>query len=192
MRKITTIFERNWEGNRTVIDQYTNAAFPIVALTAKATEKLDGMNVRLTVRRHTVVRVEKRRNPDKRQKAIGIEEPWYVDADPYGPEDKYIFEAVVNTKLGDIPDGEWSGEAVGPRIQGNPLGLEAHEVCLFSCGKASVFENVPITYAELKVWLPLQKTKFGSGDRPIEGIVWHCANGEMFKIKTKDFYKDGR
>ena len=42
---------------------------------AIATEKLDGMNIRLTIRSGGVVRVEKRRNPSKVQKLKRIVEP---------------------------------------------------------------------------------------------------------------------
>jgi hypothetical protein len=126
-----------------------------------------------------------------RYRNIKDEEPWYTDAYEAEPGDKYIFEAVNNTDLSDIPDGEWSGEALGPNIQGNPLNLDKHEVVLFSCGKAPVFDTVPNTYEGLKQWLPLQKSKFGK-DCGIEGIVWHSGDGEMFKIKRKDFYKDNR
>ena len=31
-----------------------------------------------------------------------------------------------------------------------------------------------------------RKSKYGN-DCGIEGIVWHCENGEMYKIKLKDF-----
>lgn len=188
MKKIKTIFERDWNGDKRVIDKYV--IDPSVLSGAIATEKLDGTNVRLTIRNHTLVRLEKRRNPDKIQKAKGIEEPWYVDADEFGPSDKYMFEAARSVDLKDIEDGEWSGEALGPSIQGNPLGLEKHIVVLFSCGQAPVFENVPITYEELKAWLPAQKSKYGTGG--IEGIVWHTPSGEMFKIKVKDFQGDSR
>jgi len=86
----------------------------------------------------------------------------------------------------DIPDGDWSGEAVGKNIQGNPLNLTGNQIMFFTLGKAPVFENVPTTYNEIKEWLPKQKSKYG-GDCGIEGIVWHCTNGDMFKIKIKDF-----
>lgn len=188
MNKIKTIFDRDWDGDRTVIDKL-NVDFDFS--TAIATEKLDGMNVRLTVRNHILVRLEKRRNPDKRQKAQGIEDPWYVDADEYSPEDKYLFEAARNTDLSDIPDGEWSGEALGPSIQGNPLNLESHRVVLFSCGKAPVLGNVPTTYEALKEWLKEAKSVYGN-DCGIEGIVWHGKDGRMVKIKAKDFEKDAR
>lgn len=187
MKKIRTIFERDWEGNKKVVDKYIDANLPtILAVGAWATEKLDGTNVRITVRNHMAIRVEKRRNPDKIQKAKGIEEPWYVDASEYDPQDKWIYDGLKNTDLSDIEDGEWSGELLGTNIQGNPLNLDKNTIVFFSCDKAPVFEDAPITYHELKEWLPKQKSKFGN-DCGIEGIVWHTPTGEMFKIKTKDF-----
>jgi hypothetical protein len=155
-------------------------------LNGSATEKLDGMNIRITVRMNKPVRVEKRRNPDKIQKAKGITEPWYKDADEYASEDKWIFDAVKNTDFSTIPDGEWSGEAIGKNIQGNPLNLNINKIMFFTLGQAPIFENVPTDYEGLKDWLPRQESKYGN-NCGIEGIVWHCKNGEMYKIKLKDF-----
>ncbi len=191
MRKIKTIFDRDWNGSRQVIDKYINGFNPDVLIEAAATEKLDGTNVRITTRNQIVVRVEKRRNPDKIQKQKGIEEPWYIDADEYSPGDKWIFDAVKNTDFSEIPDGEWSGEAVGKNIQGNTLNLENNRIMFCTLGQAPIFENVPTDYEGLKEWLPKQKSKYGN-DCGIEGIVWHCKNGEMYKIKLKDFKSDNR
>lgn len=187
MNKIPTIFERDWEGNRGVINKRN--VNPMIFTDAIATEKLDGTNVRLTVRNHILVRLEKRRNPDKIQKQKGIEEPWYKDADEYGPEDKWLWDAVKNTDLSKVEDGEWSGEAVGPNIQGNPLNLDTNRVVLFSLEDVVLslkHSLVPTIFDELKEWLPKQKSVYGK-DCGIEGIVWHNLNGSMAKIKTKDF-----
>jgi len=73
---------------------------------AIASEKLDGVNIRLTIRRGHVVRIEKRRNPSKDQKKIGIVNPWYVDASSNASKDNWIFDAVANTDLAIVPDGE--------------------------------------------------------------------------------------
>jgi len=184
MNKIKTIFDRNWDGDRKVVNK--PLVDPEVLRNAKATEKLDGTNVRITIRNHTVVRVEKRRNPSKIQKAKGIEEPWYVDADQYDATDKWIFDGLNHTELLNyIPDGEWSGELMGPNVQGNPLNLPTNRIVFFSLDEAPVFENAPVSYEELKAWLPKQQSKYGHG--AIEGIVWHCNDGQMFKIKVKDF-----
>lgn len=184
MKKIKTIFERDWDGNRKVIDK------PLIDLSilsnATPTEKLDGTNVRITVRNNTPVRVEKRCNPSKIQKQKGIEEPWYIDACEGDPQDKWIYNGIKNTDFSIIQDGEWSGELVGTNIQGNPLNLENNRIVFFSLGQAPIFENVPTDFGGLKEWLPKQKSKYGK-DCGIEGIVWHCKNGDMYKIKLKDF-----
>lgn len=189
MKKIKTIFERDWKGNGKILNQPApGVSLEMLELdkTVVATEKLDGTNVRITVRNETVVRVEKRRNPDKIQKQKGITEPWYVDASEYESQDKWIFDGLKNTDFTHIPDGEWSGELLGKDVQGNPLNLENNRIVFFSLGQAPVFEDVPTSYEELREWLPKQKSKVGN-DCGIEGIVWHCADGSMYKIKTKDF-----
>ncbi len=183
MKKIPTIFKRDENNGGKIKNEYV--VDPELFLLATATEKIDGTNVRVTVRNHTVVRVEKRRNPDKIQKHKGIIEPWYTDASD-SAEDKWIMEAVRGTDYSSIPDGEWSGEAVGPNIQGNPLNLDSHRIVFFTLNQAPIFENVPTTFDELKEWLPEQKSKYGN-NCGIEGIVWHCSDGSMMKIKTKDF-----
>lgn len=191
MNKIKTIFDRNWEGDKTVIDKFVEDELQQILLGATPTEKIDGMNVRATIRSGTCVRLEKRRNPDKIQKHKGIEEPWYVDASRFEQGDKWLFDALDHTNLSGLPDGEWSGEAVGTNIQGNPLNLDSNRIVFFSLGQAPIFEDVPCNYSYLKEWLPAQKSKYGK-DCGIEGIVWHCADGTMYKIKTKDFKSDNR
>lgn len=196
MKKIQTIFDRDWDGNRGVIDKLV---VEFIFEEAMATEKLDGTNVRLTIRNHTLVRVEKRRNPSRTQKAADIINSWYVDAKEHDPADKYIFAAAENTDISGVIDGEWPGEAVGPKIQKNTLNLSEQTVFLFSIPKIAAtlaFGGAPTTFEELRDWLPKQKSKFGN-NAPIEGIVWHSVRGgsarlfsvfgDMVKIKIKDF-----
>lgn len=186
MRKILTIFERNWEGDRKIVPQLI-VDFDFKS--AIATEKLDGTNVRITIRNGEAVRIEKRRNPSKIQKQKGIVNPWYVDADEFASQDKWIFDAVKNTELKGIPDGEWSAEALGKNIQGNPLNLEKNELFFFSIPEwreKIMLEDVPTEFEEIREYLLKQKSKIGN-DCLMEGIVWHHPNGEMVKIKRKDF-----
>ncbi len=182
MKKIKTIFER--ENNR-VVNKYVAGFSPELLIGAVATEKLDGMNVRVTVRSGVCVRLEKRRNPDKIQKHKGIIEPWYVDTSE-SSEDKWLNDALKNTNLADVPDGEWSGEALGPNIQGNPLNLDTNRILFFTLNQAPTFDDAPTDFEGLKAWLPTQKSQYGK-DCGIEGIVWHTKDGDMFKIKRKDF-----
>ena len=85
-----------------------------------------------------------------------------------------------------MPQGEWSGECIGTNIQGNPLNLDKNTILFFTLNQAPIHENVPTDFNGLNEWLPKQKSKYGN-NCGIEGIVWHCKNGDMYKIKLKDF-----
>lgn len=183
MKKIPTIFER---GDRfKVVDRPREGCDWVFSGEGIATEKLDGTNLRLTVRSGTVVRVEKRRNPSKLQKKKGIIDGWYVDASEYAPEDKWIYEAVRGTDVSEWPDGEHSCEAVGPKIQGNPLGLERHLCVPFNL-EIPTYEAVPRNFADLRSYLAELESKFSPGHLA-EGIVFHHADGRRAKIKRRDF-----
>jgi hypothetical protein len=183
MEKIPTLFERD-ERFR-VLDRPRAECAWVFAGEGIGTEKLDGTNIRLTVRSGTVVRVEKRRNPSKAQKQRGIVDGWYVDADEFGTEDKWVFDAARNTDVTGWVDGEHSCEALGPQIQGNSLGLEAHRCVPFNV-TVPVYGDVPRTYAGLREYLAELESRFAPGHLA-EGIVFHHPDGRRAKIKRKDF-----
>jgi hypothetical protein len=151
----------------------------------RATEKVDGTNIRLTVRSGQLVRVEKRRNPSKVQKQQSIIDGWYVDADEFAKEDKWLFTAARGVAISGWPDGEHSAEALGPNIQGNPLGLERNTCLPFNLD-APVYKNVPTRFEELRVFLNTLDSRFSPGHLA-EGIVFHHLDGRRAKIKRKDF-----
>jgi hypothetical protein len=183
MEKIPTIFDRGDDFK--VLDRPRQGCEWVFQGEGAATEKLDGTNVRLTVRSGQIVRVEKRRNPSKLQKQQGVIDGWYVDADEYAKEDKWVFEAVRGTDVRDWPDGEHAAEALGPNVQGNPLGLEAHLCVPFNL-RAPVYEAVPRDYEGLRRVLTGLESRFAPG-RLAEGIVFHHPDGRRAKIKRKDF-----
>lgn len=183
MEKIPTIFDRG-DGFK-VIDQPRRGCEWVFAGEGRATEKVDGTNVRLTVRNGRVVRVEKRRNPSKLQKQQGIIDGWYIDADEHGAEDRWIYEAVRGTDVQSWPDGEHSVEALGPSIQGNPLGLAKHLCAPFNLEIPS-YDDVPRNYDGLKRYLATLDSRFAPGHLA-EGIVFHHPDGRRAKIKRKDF-----
>lgn len=183
MKKIPTVFERHERAQ--VFDQVRVGCEWVFAGEGVATEKLDGTNVRLTIRSGTLVRVEKRRNPNREQKKLGIIDGWYVDGNEASPEDQWIFEAVRSTDVGRWPDGEHPTEALGPRIQGNPLGLEQH-VCVPFELDIPTFDEVERTFEGLRAFLAEADSKFSPG-HPIEGLVFHHADGRRAKIKRRDF-----
>lgn len=183
MEKIPTVFERD-EGFK-VTDRVRPGCEWVFAGEGVATEKLDGTNVRLTVRAGRLVRLEKRQNPSKAHKAQGIVDGWYVDADEHAPEDRWIYEAARNTDTTGWPDGEHSCEALGPKIQGNPLQLAKHLCVPFNIEVPS-FEHVERSFDGLLGFLREAESRFSPGHLA-EGIVFHHPDGRRAKIKRKDF-----
>lgn len=90
-----------------------------------------------------------------------------------GPDDIYHREALL-PMVATIADGTY--ELVGPKVQGNTLGLKAHR--LVRHGFAEIIEEVPRTFDGLQEYL---QTFYG------EGVVWHHPDGRMAKIKRRDF-----
>jgi hypothetical protein len=182
MEKIPTLFER--DDHFHVVDKPREECAWVFAGEGVGTEKLDGTNIRLTIRSGRLVRVEKRRNPSKIQKQQGIVDGWYVDADDPA-EDRWIQEAARNTDVSGWPDGEHPCEALGPRIQGNPLGLTEHRCVPFNL-EVPVYVDVPRGYEALHTYLAALESRFAPG-HPAEGIVFHHPDGRRAKIKRKDF-----
>lgn len=197
MNKIATLFDRDWDGHHGVVPRFSAEAAEVLASSTDAlyaTEKLDGTNVRVTVRHGQPMRLEKRRNPSKAQKAEGITEPWYVEASRDDPADRFIFEAMDGRGFLACPDGEWPGEAIGPKIQGNPLDLPEHRLILFTRVEEAPQIDAPRiwrltpdeAFSQLRDHIAAQRSALNP-ERPIEGIVWHNAYGGHLKLKAKDF-----
>lgn len=185
MLKIPTIFERGEKGK--ITPQLVVPMHELLAATA--TEKVDGTNVRLTVRNHELVRVEKRRNPTGQQKADGIVDPWYVEASVDDHADEHIWRAAYNTSLRFIEDGEWPGEAIGPKIQGNPLQLDDPMVFLFSheeTRETLEVETPMLDFTALADTLANTKSRLNPACY-VEGFVWWSMGRPIGKIKMKDF-----
>ena len=183
MQKIPTLFDR--DDDFRVTDRVRVGCEWVLAGEGTATEKLDGTNVRLTLRGGRVVRVEKRRNPTKLQKKQGVVDGWYVEAQEGAAEEKWIFEAVANTDTTGWPDGEHPAEALGPRIQGNPLELDSH-VCVPFDLSVPTYDDMPRTFDGLRQALGELESRFRPGT-VAEGIVFHHPDGRRAKIKRKDF-----
>ncbi|RAJ35335.1 hypothetical protein K353_05202 [Kitasatospora sp. SolWspMP-SS2h] len=183
MEKIPTLFER--DGAFRVVDRPRAECAWVFAGEGAATEKLDGTNVRLTVRSGQLVRVEKRRNPSAAQKRAGVVDGWYAETAEDAPEDRWILAAARGTDVRGWPDGAHPCEALGPRIQGNPLELDGH-LCLPFDREAPVYEGAPRDYAGLRAYLAGLESRFAPGALA-EGIVFHHPDGRRAKIKRKDF-----
>jgi hypothetical protein len=176
MKKIPTVFERDWEGDRSRV---VNAVHPgcewVLAGEGTATQKIDGtccmvrggnLYKRREVREGGVI------PPDFEQADYDAETGKMVGWLPVGDEqeDRWHREAFAP---GGFLDGTY--ELIGPKVQGNPEGCKVH--VLVSHG-GDVLTNVPRTFDGLRDWLATQD---------IEGVVFHHPDGRMAKIKLRDF-----
>jgi|SRR5882672_1123286 len=177
MKKIPTVFERDWDGDRSrVVDKVHSGCEWVLAGEGVATRKLDGTCC-LVRGGNLYKRRELRKGDtspplfevvnrdDETDKTVG-----WLPCD-IGSEDRWHMEAF--SKRNDWPDGTY--ELVGPKVQGNPEKWPTHE--LVTHGSIHE-ENPPRTFGGLKTWL---------AGRDIEGLVFHHADGRMAKIKLRDF-----
>lgn len=182
MKKIISLFQRNYDGDRLVRDEVVPGAEWVLAGEGIPTRKWDGTCVKIengAMWKRYEVKKGKTPPPgfvaaNDVDQNTGKQQGWLPVGD--GPEDRWHREAALNDDcdFADYEDGTY--ELVGPKIQGNPDGFDRHK--LAPHGK-EVLEGVPRDYEGIKKYLELHDL--------IEGIVWHRDNGDMVKIKAKDF-----
>jgi hypothetical protein len=93
------------------------------------------------------------------------------------PENTWYSEAVASSR----PDGGWidgTYELCGPKVQGNPEGFPYHVLIPHGKHHLTGILTPPRDFIGLRAYLI---------NHPMEGIVWHRGNGNMAKIKAKDF-----
>lgn len=187
MKKIASLFQRNYTGNRKVRDEVCLGSEWVQQGEGIATRKWDGLAV--MVKDNAVFRrfdAKAGRTPPSNFMPVQPQPdpntghwPGWVPAD--GPESKYILEAIkraitIEYPQG-IPDGTYEvcGPRIGTRHGANPEKLTEH--ILIPHGK-NVLHDAPRTFSELMDYLR---------EKSIEGIVWHHEDGRMVKIKKADF-----
>lgn len=176
MKKIISLFKRDYDGTRLVYDDVVEGAEWVQAGEGFATRKWDGtccmVQGGVLWKRYEVKKGKTppegflpATDPDPN---TGKQQGWVMVGD--GPEDQYHREAFDSG----LRDGTY--ELVGPKIQGNPDGFDGH--VLIPHGE-TMLDDVPRTYDGLKAW-------FEQG-QDLEGVVWWHPDGRMVKIKAKDF-----
>ena len=175
MKKIISLFQRNYDTDRLVRNEVVPGAEWVLKGEGIATQKLDGTCCMVSEGRlYKRYEVKKGREApadflpaNKVDPNTGKQQGWRPVGD--GPDDKYHREAFDPS----LPDGTY--ELIGPKVQGNPEKTARH---VLEPHGHRVMESVPRTYDGLKSY-------FAKHD--IEGIVWHHPDGRMVKIKGKDF-----
>lgn len=182
MKKIISLFQRNYDGDRLVRDEVVPGAEWVLAGEGIATTKRDGTSclIRAGVLYKRYDARAGKRPPADFEAAQPAPDPvtghwpgWLpVGA---GPEDRWHREAFGNG-LG-LPDGTY--ELLGPKVQGNPERLPGH--ILWPHGSDALYD-APRDFAGIRQYL---------AEHPIEGIVWWRTpddpESEMVKIKARDF-----
>ena len=186
MKKIPSLFMRNYDGDRLVRDEVVPGCEWVLRGEGVATRKFDGtcclvrggkLYKRYDVKkgRTPPSNFEPAQEPDA---TTGHWPGWVPVGD--GPEDAYHREAMSMWDLEPNPsDFDGTYELIGPKIQGNPDGADMHSLVKHGAEPVGGF---PRTFDEIK--LAFQTF-------PGEGVVWHHPDGRMCKIKRKDFgYRD--
>jgi hypothetical protein len=178
MKKVISLFKRNYDGDRMVYDEIVPGSEWVVAGEGIATVKIDGTSCLVRdgklYRRYDAKRGKKppaNFEPAQEPDAVTGHWPGWV---PVGdePESKWHREAAF--EMNTLENGTY--ELIGPKVQGNPYSLLIH--MLVKHGYWKPVSNPPLDFAGLKEWFE---------HHAVEGIVWHRGNGDMVKIKRSDF-----
>ena len=97
-------------------------------------------------------------------------------------------EAAANTDTSDWPDGEHACEALGPKVQGNPLDLD-HHLCVPFNLEIPHYEELPRDFDGLAQYLAELESLYSPGNMA-EGVVFHHPDGRRAKIKRRDFARN--
>lgn len=181
MKKIISLFQRNYEGDRLIRDEVVPGAEWVQRGEGVATRKFDGTCC--MVKEKKLYKRYDARTGKAPEGFIPAQEPdaktghWpgWLAVGP-GPEDRWFreaFELGATDKGVYLFDGTY--ELCGPKVQGNPEGFDKHVLVKHG---SEILEDAPDTFAALKEYL---------GSRNIEGIVWHHPDGSMVKVKGKDY-----
>lgn len=200
MKKITSLFKRDYQGDRLVYNTVVPGAEWVIEGEGRATEKIDGTCC-LIKDGQLYKRYDRKLNKSKarllkkdksyRAKTEDYKVPpagWLaaeLEPDHYtghwpgwvpvgeGPEDRWHNEAFEIWGR-DFPNGTY--ELIGPKVQGNPYKNSSHR--LIPHGQHIFSIQPPRNFEGLREWFR---------ENIVEGIVWHHPDGRMAKIKRRDF-----
>lgn len=184
MKKIVSLFQRNYDGDRLVRDEVVPGAEWVLAGEGVATRKYDGACCAIIGGvLHKRYDAKQGKEPPHGFKPAQEPDPvtghWpgWIEVGN-GNEDRWFREGCEHTfgQPFSGPDGTY--ELCGPKVQGNPEGFPGHTLVPHG---AYQLLDAPRTFTALRDYL--------KADFPFEGIVWHHPDGRMVKIKRKDFWK---
>jgi hypothetical protein len=188
VRKIISLFQRNYDGDRLVRDEVVPGAEWVIAGQGTATVKIDGTSC--LVRNGQLFKrydAKRGRTPPEGWEPCEPEPNEHTGHWPgwlpvgNGPEDQWHREAwdIMQSDLcgAPVPDGTY--ELIGPKVQANPYHMRLHELTRHGAivPEHLNFPEPPRDFAGLQRWL---------SEHEVEGIVWHHPDGRMCKLKRRD------
>jgi hypothetical protein len=185
MKKIISLFQRNYDGDRLVRNEVVPGAEWVLAGEGVATRKFDGTCCMIRdgklYKRYEVKpggTPPKNFEPENEvDENTGKQQGWVPVGD--GPEDRWHREAKVTGRNWVVPAAQFAEdgtyELIGPKVQGNPEQCVEHYLVRHGCEE---LPSCPRDYDGIRRWLSTNN---------VEGIVWHHPDGRMVKIKAKDF-----
>lgn len=185
MKKIPSLFKRDYEGTRQVYDEVVEGNQWVLDGEGTATLKLDGTSCMIQDGQ-LYKRYDRKRKRGKLRPApagwIPCEDapnehtghwPGWLLVKQDDPADQWHVEAFDNLPVDERQDGTY--ELLGPKVQKNAYGFDGHVLTRHG---TTILENIPLSFEGIKQYLV---------DNEIEGIVWHHPDGRMSKIKRRDF-----
>lgn len=184
MKKIPTIYVRDWDGDRRYVtrEQHPDCAW-VFAGEGIATRKYDGTCVKFDGERwwaRREVKEGKTPPPGWVPLSYDSETGKTVGWEPIEQSSFAKFHAEALGHLDEIEPGTY--ELIGPKINGNPEGATQHELVFHDATVIFTDAPVPLDYDGLAAWLQ---------SHPYEGIVWHHPDGRMAKLKRRDMRPNG-
>lgn len=186
MKKIISLFQRNYETDHLVRDEIVPGAEWVIAGEGIATRKYDGtcclIRNGLLYKRYDAKRgktpppgFEPAQEPDP---VTGHWPGWIAVGDE--PDSRWHREAFAQLRLDNRETGIQDGtyELIGPKVNANPERFSMHVLIPHDPRYSRLTAPPARTFETIQDW-------FTGAD--IEGIVWHHPDGRMVKIKKKDF-----
>lgn len=185
MKKIISLFQRNYDGDRLVRNEVVPGAEWVLAGEGVATRKFDGTCCMVRdsklFKRYEVKPGGKA--PENFEPAnevdenTGKQQGWVPVGD--GPEDRWhreAFDGGLDWHGEPFHDGTY--ELLGPKIQGNPDHSKYHALIRHGSVECYPIGQPARDFDSIRDYL---------ASKDMEGIVWHHPDGRMVKIKAKDF-----
>jgi hypothetical protein len=184
VKKIPTLFQRDWNGNPKHVTREPNPGCAwVFAGEGVATVKWDGTCVKLDEEGQWWARREVKRGKADPPNFVLVEEDRETGKrmgwEPVAQSGFARWHAEVLERGEQFRPGTY--ELLGPKVNGNPDGFEAHVLMSHGWAPLSLREDArtaPRDYDGLAAWLR---------HRDVEGLVFHHPDGRMAKIKRRDF-----